>query len=78
MFVPGSRYVPSRGATYAEETSDTKGGIRINATAYIMAKKWLSMFVYHVRRSRKLKVLEKRENGGQKGFGGNQSEAVLK
>jgi hypothetical protein len=53
-----SRYVPSRGATYAEETRDTKEGIRINTTACIVAKKWLSMFYRPCNESRKPKTLE--------------------
>ena len=77
MFVPRSRYVPSRGATYAEETSDTKEGIRINTTAYIMAK--LAINVYRLcNESRKPKTLENERMTGKKDFGGDQGEAVLK
>jgi hypothetical protein len=61
-----SRYVPSRGATYAEETSDNNKGIRINTTAYIMAKEWLLMFIDHVTRVESPKTLENERMTGKK------------
>jgi hypothetical protein len=47
------KYVPSLGATNADETSDIKNRVRIDPTACIVAKVWLSTSPSHTKTATK-------------------------
>ena len=61
LFAVGrSRYVPSRGATYAEETSDIRKRIDMKAKPGIVAKNWQSVILSHAMTARRPRYSEKR------------------